>query len=222
MLKKMILAALICANVFSTNVFAIRFTDMENHPNKGIAEDLAERDIIEGTSENTYSPYDNVTRAEFCAMIVRGMNYQTLPYGGMFSDVDEDAWYAEYVEAIAEKKIINGYAGEFRPDDGITNEEAAKILVSLYEHECGRIRYHGAYASFMPDFFEISVWARDYVHKAVMIGAVPTLLIEKDFSKANPYEWTENIPYRPKDELLRGECAELIYNTLDSIEKTNM
>ena len=47
-----------------------------------------------------------------------------------FNDIDGVAWASEAIIALADKKIINGKSeGYFNPDDFVTREEFAKILV---------------------------------------------------------------------------------------------
>ena len=47
-----------------------------------------------------------------------------------FKDVDEGAWYHGYVMMLFDKGIVKGYGetGEFRPDNKLTREEAAKMV----------------------------------------------------------------------------------------------
>ena len=43
--------------------------------------------------------------------------------------MDGDAWYAGYIQAAAELKLIEGFAdGTFRPDDYITRAQACTII----------------------------------------------------------------------------------------------
>lgn len=49
--------------------------------------------------------------------------------GPQFSDVDEDAWYAQMVNEFSAQSIINGYEdGAFRPDCNVTRAEFAIML----------------------------------------------------------------------------------------------
>ncbi len=44
-------------------------------------------------------------------------------------DVPADAWFAEYVNYVAEPGLMQGYAdGRFGPEDNITREQLAAIL----------------------------------------------------------------------------------------------
>lgn len=51
-----------------------------------------------------------------------------------FSDLDQVAWAAESIQALAEKDIINGYEdGTFRGNDSVKREEFIKMLVLSFD-----------------------------------------------------------------------------------------
>ncbi len=50
---------------------------------------------------------------------------------GTFYDVPKDGWSYAYVEALAEKGIVNGYAGAFNPESSVTREEFVKMLLGV-------------------------------------------------------------------------------------------
>lgn len=66
----------------------------------------------------------------------------------VFRDVPRTSWFAPYVRDIAEKGIVSGYrdtegraTGEFGPQDNVTLEQVAKVLVYAGGHntsECGK------------------------------------------------------------------------------------
>lgn len=66
----------------------------------------------------------------------------------IFRDVPRTSWFAPYVRDIAEKGIVSGYrdaegrpTGEFGPQDNVTLEQVAKVLVYAGGHnpaECGK------------------------------------------------------------------------------------
>lgn len=84
--------------------------------------------IIMGYTDGTFKPDNNITRAEFVAMLMRNLNVQTfdsLP----FTDVSSDLWSADYIYSAYTAGYINGYEdGSFRPDSPITRAEAVKII----------------------------------------------------------------------------------------------
>ncbi len=62
-------------------------------------------------------------------MAVNFFEYTGEEYQGYFPDVPEDAWYARYVEAAREMKLIEGYIdGSFQPNKAITRAEACTIV----------------------------------------------------------------------------------------------
>lgn len=221
---KIKIAFLIAAGIMAINTACLAegyFKDLEGNKNKAIIEHLAEQGIIEGKTANIFSPKDNVTRAEFSKMVCKAMGYTEYSNVNLFGDVSENDWFASFVNILAEKGIIEGYNGNFYPNDFIKNEEAAKILVELYEKETIGIRYQGTYASFIPDYFDASPWARDYVNKGVMIGAVRSLEYPVDIDNPNTAKRTDVAKFRPKEFMKRDEAAEVIFNVTNAISVTN-
>lgn len=108
------------------------FTDIEDSPFAQQIETLAAYLLVGGYEDGTFQPENTVTRAEFCTMVDTAMN---LPEGGGetgFSDVPEDAWYAQAVSAMADMGFIAGYGdGTFRPDATITYQEMVTVLSSV-------------------------------------------------------------------------------------------
>ena len=180
-----------------------KFTDLQGHWAKDMIEDLAGMGIVEGTSETTYEPEGDVTRAEFAALMVRAMGYEAIPYEGQFSDVSADDWFAEDVASMANTEIIVGYEGMFNPNDNITHEEAVKICVAAYELKFGPMD-PGALATIFDDYFEISDWAKPYINKGVMIS------VAQGFD--NPLE------FKPLERTTRAEAAVMIYHLKNAVE----
>lgn len=85
--------------------------------------------IIDGYSDGAFRPDGPITRAAFTKMAVNFFDYHVKDYDGRFTDVDGDAWYAGYIQAAAELKLIEGFDdGTFRPDDAITRAQACAII----------------------------------------------------------------------------------------------
>lgn len=91
-------------------------------------------------NDNAFEPTRNVTRAEYVKMLVRALScrYQKEGTNTPFSDVDENMWYAEYINFATNHGWINGYEdGTFRPNAPITRAEAAKILANAIQLQKG-------------------------------------------------------------------------------------
>lgn len=85
-----------------------------------------------------------------------------------FSDVSKNAYYAEAVNELVSKKIINGYEnGEFRPQKTLTRAEAAVFLCKMN----GNFSVSEADTRFS-DVGEGFEWASGYINKAVKLGIV--------------------------------------------------
>jgi hypothetical protein len=88
-----------------------------------------------GTNPLIYCPLQEHTRAEGCVFYLRmmyGADYLPPPSEGTFADVDQEAWYADWVEAAWEVGIIQPCATEpemkFCPEDPLTRATAATMM----------------------------------------------------------------------------------------------
>lgn len=91
---------------------------------------LAEAGIIQGYSDGTFKPYQNVNRAEFLKLVLEGSDISSdITTTSNFSDIDESAWYSKYVRKAKKEGWIEGYPdGTFRPSQNINKVEALKII----------------------------------------------------------------------------------------------
>lgn len=80
---------------------------------------------------------------------------------GQFTDVAEDAWYADNVRAAYEYGLINGQsATRFAPDSSLTVAEAVKLAACL----------HSIYHTGSANFTASDLWYRTYVDYALQNG----------------------------------------------------
>jgi len=106
------------------------FADLKNHWAEKDINKLASKLIVNGTGADKFEPKRDVTRAEFAAMIVRALGLEASTQAPTFSDVASSAWYAYEVAAAAENGIVKGDGtGKFRPNDKITRQELAAMVV---------------------------------------------------------------------------------------------
>ncbi|MDR0861611.1 MAG: S-layer homology domain-containing protein [Oscillospiraceae bacterium] len=86
---------------------------------------------IRGYEDGTVHPDGDITRAEV-AMIFWRLSpdeNKELPVASAFPDVEDGAWYAQAVNYLASRGILNGYEdGSFRPDAKITRAEFVAII----------------------------------------------------------------------------------------------
>jgi len=86
--------------------------------------------LMEGKGQNRFEPKQNITRAEFAALLGRLLKLEGKSNGiPVFIDVQPDNWFYGYVMSCYEKGIINGKTQDkFLPHDYITREEMAVMF----------------------------------------------------------------------------------------------
>ena len=126
---------------------------------------MYENGYVNGISDELFAPDANITRAEFAAMAARILELEDSGYSGVFNDVSEDDWYASSVEAAYAAGIVAGDNGYFRPNDNITRQEMAVILMRICKPEDGDLS-EPAFA----DWDQVADWAKEAVAQAVSLG----------------------------------------------------
>ena len=87
-----------------------------------------------------------------------------------YSDVNQSAWYASYVNKISELNAFSGYEdGTFRPDNQITQEEFIKTVVCLI---CGELNESNTPTVKNTWNSKWSSWAVPYLDKAFELGLI--------------------------------------------------
>lgn len=85
--------------------------------------------LMNGTSDTAFAPNDSTTRGMIVTVLWRLSGSPEV--GGMieFSDVEQDAYYADAILWAVKNNIVLGYGdGKFGPNDDITREQLATIL----------------------------------------------------------------------------------------------
>lgn len=167
------------------------FTDISGHWAYDDIRYLSEKSIINGKSKELFCPEDCVTRAEFTALLVRTANLQASS-DMSFDDVYSNEWYAQSVSAAAGSGIIFGSGGKFRPNDNISREEAAVMLMRVCK--ANGIDVPQSSVSFA-DSSEISSWAADDINAASALAIIRGM---------------SNGSFMPKKTLTRAESAAVI------------
>lgn len=148
------------------------FADMTNHWAKNDVELLANKLIVQGTEGGRFEGDRTVTRAEFAALLVRGLGLSPAAAGNTFKDVASGAWYARDVATAVAAGLINGYGdGTFRPEQVITREELAAMSMRALAY-AGTVKSSKADLSVLNGYKDADriVWARDEVAAAITLG----------------------------------------------------
>jgi len=163
---------------------------------------LAARNIINGKTDIAFEPRSTMTRAEFAAIIVRGLGLPAKS-NAKFTDVTENDWFFAFVSTANFYGIVNGVSEtEFNPNGTITREEAA-VMVTRAAKLCGMntetevFEARDTLAEFV-DYVKASDWS---------IASLAFCYDERIFSDAV-------MEIKPKEAVTRAEIAQMLFNTL--------
>jgi hypothetical protein len=107
----------------------LEFTDVANHWAKDSINAMGSRMVIDGFSDGLFKPDQPITRAEFAAVIVRGLGLRVENGAAPFSDVKTSDWHGSAVQTVYAYNLISGFEDDtFRPQDNITREQAMAII----------------------------------------------------------------------------------------------
>jgi hypothetical protein len=116
------------------------FSDVDEK--SGYAEEviaLTDSGIIQGDDNGDFRPEDEITRAEFAAVLCRAIgiedeaNTKLIKNKNYFTDVPSEHWAAGYINAAYDFGAINGVgAGIFMPESPVTNEQVIKMLIAAW------------------------------------------------------------------------------------------
>lgn len=88
-----------------------------------------ENSIMNGTSNNTFEPMTDTTRAMIVTMLWRMEGSPKVDEKNNFQDVPDGQWYTDAIRWAAFYGIVNGYdENTFAPNDSVIREQMATIL----------------------------------------------------------------------------------------------
>ncbi len=105
--------------------------DVTQHWSGGYVGALQILDIVHGYEDMTFRPEKTVSRAEFVKMAVESCGAQSAPDQDIPFDDVSGHWVVPYLKDALASGIVDPaiYGSNFRPDETITREEMALILV---------------------------------------------------------------------------------------------
>lgn len=184
-----------CFEYFDVSGAPKVFSDVSaNHENYDAIKYVRNMSIVDGYSDGTYKPDQNINRAEFVKILVEAAdskgvfeysNYDDQCNGtAPFGDVPLDEWYTKYLCYAKIHGIISGYNdGTFKPANPINFVEASKVILETLDYEVA-----------VP--IEGDQWYEPYVSAMEELTTIPDTI--QDVGQL----------------LTRGEMAELIYRVL--------
>ena len=171
------------------------FSDITDSATAVNADVLRLMGVVDGVGGNRFNPNGNLTRAEFCTMVVNFMGKgDEVPLHAtrtIFTDVTAEHWALGYVNLAAsltvgteenKSSLITGVGdGRFEADSKISLAQAATILIRVLEYSSQQA---GA------------VWPQSYMNLAQAIGL------------------TDGVTAGTYDNITRAQAAQLFANAL--------
>lgn len=154
---------------------------------------LTNAGIVNGMGDNKFDPSGNVTREQFCKMVVQMFGLDATDTTSHFNDVDETKWYAPYVTAAVNAGYVQGQSDEyFGIGEVIMRQDMATILYRAINKSGD-----GVILEFT-DNSDIAAYAKDAVAELVGLGVM------------NGYE---DGSFKPRGSATRAEASKVIYGT---------
>ena len=159
---------------------------------------LAMRGMISGRDQYTFDPNANITRAEYCQILMGAINALNAKGESTFADVPSTAWYYNAVSVASQLGIVSGYGdGNFGPNDLITRQDMALMTYKTAQIMNKSLEPVNAEITF-EDSHEIS----DYAFEAVMT-----------LQKAGIINGMTETTFEPHSNATRAQSAKVIFDT---------
>ena len=156
----------------------LEFADVAQHWAKDAVNDMGSRMVIGGVGNRQFDPDRDITRAEFAAIVVRGLGLKPEEGAASFSDVKASDWYNGAVKTAHAYGLVGGMGdGTFRPNDKITREQAMKIVadamkLTALKNELNSIQTSEEALQPFKDRSSAASWARSGIADSVRAGVV--------------------------------------------------
>jgi len=139
-MKSILKLFLAVAFIFFATIPAIAYPDVdEDYWAAAQINDLTAKGVIIGYPDGTFQPDNNVTRAEFAAMVIRalGQEHTKVIQPVEFTDITEEHWaYSDIQKALYFDLISRDSEGDlFRPDDPVSRGETVTVAVNALTTE---------------------------------------------------------------------------------------
>lgn len=134
---------LLCLAVPSFAADTEAFGDQGRIRNVGAVQMLVDLGLISGYEDGTFRPQNYITREEVSKLIAILCTEEPQNTGSVYFYDAQNSWALAYIGYCAEQGIIGGNGqGSFRPQDNVTAQELAKMLLVILGNEPER--YSGA------------------------------------------------------------------------------
>ncbi|MGP1569897.1 MAG: S-layer homology domain-containing protein [Eubacteriales bacterium] len=171
----------------------------ERHWSDQYLNNLVRNEIMQGDLQGNLNPDNDITRAEFVAMINRAFGYAQKGTSN-FSDVDKEAWYSDDLSIAKNQGYMQGTDNnKAEPENKLTREQAVTLI-------CRALKIEGEPKDTFKfgDSREFSQWSKEY------INAVASKNIVNGYPDST---------FKPLNSMTRGEMAKVLSNLAGEIIK---
>ena len=165
-----------------------------------------EEGVMEGKADGVFAPNEPMTRAQIVTIFYRLAERFETGLGSTlkFTDTKKNAWYADYLGWAVAEELVGGYPeGDFRPNNAITRQELAKLIVEFLKYVIAKVESESLVESFA-DEKKFPGWSREYIEALRETG-----LMGGD----------ESGNFNPKQTATRAEVATVIVRMLPFVKE---
>ncbi|OIP80834.1 hypothetical protein AUK45_02950 [Candidatus Peregrinibacteria bacterium CG2_30_44_17] len=89
--------------------------------------------VATGYPDGSFAPGDPVNKVEFLKILMNSYGIDVSDYAvtDIYSDTDESAWYAPYVQYSKDNGLMDDYSGYFYPDSDVSRGEVAETIYRM-------------------------------------------------------------------------------------------
>lgn len=161
---------------------------------------VTSKGYFNGTSETTFAPADNMTRAMFVTVLFRFHGAKGDRSQSAFTDVAPGEWYTDAINWAAANRIVDGVGnGKFAPNDPITRAQMCTMIERYLD------LYRKAWKVTLPESGSLSVMVDESAIPAYALAAV------KQCQRHGLVNGFEDGTFRPNDLSTRAQVAAVIY-----------
>lgn len=219
--------------VFSSISFAT-FNDVdEQNPYAKSIEWMFQEKIVVGYEDGNFKPEKNVSRAEFLKIIYATKSligpkdtnfiFEIDDLNSGFSDISANDWFTPYIMFAKKRGTIKGYEdGKFKPHREISRAEALKIVLKEYFYTEPETWYaeintkeKQIITGCQNQTYPISDLEKNGWYNFIVLFAHKSCLIPTNMLN----ESSSGFQFKPNLPITRGEVAEILYRTHNTIPK---
>jgi len=175
----------------------VQLRDVAGHWAQEFIETLVSKGVISGFPDGTFRPNNNLTRAEYAALLAKAFNLPFKRPAIAFLDISSRFWGAAAIAKTSRMGFLSGYPdGTFRPSRNLTRTEAIVALISGLELTGG-----DSSALFV---FRDRTYIPNYATTKVATATVKGMIVNyPDLGLLNP-----------RRDITRAEMAAILYQSL--------